>query len=466
MNPRQQKEIAKQKINETVRYENESEEDFNKRLSLSTSTSTINPFTNESTSSITQENFENSIDQTQDFNTSGSNTPFLGFSNPPTTMDIKSFKKQIALHIPKYNGRKYELNRFLNAVSDLFDTIPEAQKDNIPALLKFVITQHAPNFIYERISSINFDSVEKFKKELSAASITSVDLEQIQKSLNFTKQANAEPIRDFANRIKRFEVELRIAMQHNNIEDTHIESLVTKSLFNAFVRNMLPTLNQICLSQKIDSIEKGVEALSKFEQLIPASPLARIERALNNLQLSTPTQNFSSRNFDSRNYNRSHFSNNYQNFQPQNSRPIRSLNYGNKNFPSNNYNPFRQQSNYRNSYNDSSRPNRFDPFQPEKRNFYNNHNYNQPNRFNQNHPDRRQSYNNNHYSQRSPPQQNNYRPNFERPNHDRQDNHSNRPQPDPIPSTSNSPPNPTSQPRAQLTYADVLRANLNANPKN
>lgn len=217
--------------------------------------------------------------------------------------DINRFRKLILQQVFKFTGKRTELTRFLDSVEDLFSTIPAANAAEIPALLKFVIRHFAPTHIFEKLEDKTFTSIANFKTLFREAVISFVNLGQVQNQLDMVKQGPTEPIASYGNRIKRLEADLRIAYSNANVQEDTIDNLVTVSLRNAFVKNMKPQMNSVCLAtcDNQNTIAECVAVLEKKEILASDSPNDVLDNNFANMRINAQTN--SAPNWRNRNFN-------------------------------------------------------------------------------------------------------------------------------------------------------------------
>lgn len=331
-------------------------------------------------------------------------------SNSIFTMafDIKYFHKQITSHLPPFTENRDDLKKFVEAVEDLFSTLPETAEEKIPSLLKFLTRYHLSGVTYNLIAEKSIKTVEEFKTELVKACSTKPNLETILSKLASTKQKSNEAFDRFAIRIKRFEFDLFQAYSSNNVEsfdNESIKKMVSQTLFTAFVRNLTSKANQLCISQNLKNIEECVLFLQKHDTFLPTTSdsddeIEKLQSKIKHVELQSKIPNQRSRNQDdSRNLARSNnfrsndnfqrnlnFRQNAFEFRPNISRRVYVNAFDNNYQPQFNPNRNNSQLRYGNQFPNSNSFN-------SNRNFNPNGNFNSNRNFNSNFPTNRQSFN-------------------------------------------------------------------------
>lgn len=199
-------------------------------------------------------------------------------------VELKALRKQAMLQISKFDGSKPELNRFIKATEEFIKTIPQNLVGHIPALLVFIITHHTPSAIFEKLNDKTVANIDQFRTLIRKACVKAATLDDTLLEISKVTQKKSESIEDFANRIKRYEVDLTIGYAKEGHQEDQIEGLVQKTLFRVFMRSVKPTLNSVFLAQKLSTIEECVESIKDCESF--ASP--SVSDSLSNvLQLLT-----------------------------------------------------------------------------------------------------------------------------------------------------------------------------------
>jgi hypothetical protein len=208
--------------------------------------------------------------------------------------DKKPIKKLIIQQIPTFSGLKSDLQRFLSLCEEVFSSIPDENAAEIPSLITFLINQKMPDTLHERLSGKHLNTFDEFKDALRNAILISVNLHSVQKLLDEVVQKDSEPVLDYSNRIKSFDLDLRIAYKNNNVESNQVSNLVQSTLYNYFMKNLKPQLNQLVLSKSLKTIDTCVDELSKIEQLVSNnSAEKKLEDLIRKIQIdaSKPAKN-------------------------------------------------------------------------------------------------------------------------------------------------------------------------------
>lgn len=225
---------------------------------------------------------------------------FLNLSIIDTEMAFNkaAFKKSLSHLIVPFTGERENLKLFLSSVEEAFEEIPAGNAEAIPSMLSFVVNKYTNAKLKQKLGEVKFESFAEFSKAVRNAESSNESLEKIQMRLNALKQNSVESVRTFANRIQEFDVDLEDAIKRGNFDATVIPSLVKNHLFNAFVRNLRPSLNQVCVSKGVKTIEEAITMLLSAENLI----VENVARNPNDFQNSQSNMRFSRGNFRSNNF--------------------------------------------------------------------------------------------------------------------------------------------------------------------
>lgn len=184
------------------------------------------------------------------------------------SFDLHKYRKYID-STKEFSGEKRDVKKFLNNVKFIFDSIPqETEAEIIENLLNYTISRLCPSEIYSKAKQKEIKNFEDFQNVLVEIVYGVAEINDINFTLDSTKQRQTETINDYAARIKELSLSLDIALKKINIEGETAKTLSTTFLYNAFVRNLRPELNKICLAKGLKTIEECVEDIQKIEKLV------------------------------------------------------------------------------------------------------------------------------------------------------------------------------------------------------
>lgn len=191
-------------------------------------------------------------------------------------LDPLKFRKCID-SMKEFDGKQKGLTRFFFNVESLFKTIPEGSAEaDVTELFKYVINRLCPIEIFNRVQGKAIVNLDGFKKIIADAVVGPIDVNEVTATLTATVQQKS--------------------FRRSGIEGNEAEKLKDAIIFNAFMKNIKPDLNKICLSKNFLTMEQCVEDIAKLEQLINPPEIDNLTKMFESIINSQQNNNGGFRN--------------------------------------------------------------------------------------------------------------------------------------------------------------------------
>lgn len=197
--------------------------------------------------------------------------------------DVNKTRKSIN-SLRDFDGKKYGLERFLENIESIFNTIPETvDAVTVGQLYRYAINRLCPVSIYNKLKGKTIQTIDDFRNHMADAIIGPANINEINRTLTATTQGEDESIEAFASRIKTNEIALKIALKRTGIIGEEAKKLNEAMIFSSFIKNLKPELNKICIARDFKTIEDCVQEVSKTEQLINSTEIDNLSMMLQNI---------------------------------------------------------------------------------------------------------------------------------------------------------------------------------------
>lgn len=186
----------------------------------------------------------------------------------------------------EFDGSKRNFKKFINNLKFVFENLPEeTDKATTKCLVNYAAARLCTPDILAKLEQKSIENFSEFEDALEEIVYGSPEINQVNAILDATKQGKGETISNFAFRILEEKHALDLALKKGNMAGEVGEALSRTFLFNAFIRNLRPELNRICISKGFKTIEEAVKDIQKIEQLITTEEDTELLKKLTN-QLS------------------------------------------------------------------------------------------------------------------------------------------------------------------------------------